>query len=75
MKKELFDELKELMNQAIEHAEGKRNDLRETVFIDNARFIVSEEQWREVSNKIDAAPRNLPALRKLSNDSDVFGEK
>jgi HTH-type transcriptional regulator/antitoxin HigA len=31
MDKELFDELKESANQALEHAQGKRTDLRTTV--------------------------------------------
>lgn len=31
MKKELFDELKQSLNEAVEHAQGKRNDLRTTI--------------------------------------------
>lgn len=31
MKKELFEELKQSLGEAIEHAQGKRNDLRTTI--------------------------------------------
>ncbi|MGI8468519.1 MAG: hypothetical protein ACR2N3_08705 [Pyrinomonadaceae bacterium] len=31
MKKKIFDELIESVNQALEHAKGERNDLRETI--------------------------------------------
>ncbi len=69
MKKKLFNELKESLNQAIEHAEGKRNDLHETVVSsDNAHFVLNGEQWREFNEKLDAPPRDLPALRELLNN-------
>lgn len=68
MKKKLFDELKEAMNQAIEHATGKRNDLRTTVRGKNAHFVLNDEQWREFNKKLDAPPRDLPALRELLKD-------
>jgi len=68
MKKELFDELKESINQAIEYAEGKRDDLRTTVRGENAHFVLNDEQWREFNEKLDAPPRDLPALRELLKD-------
>ncbi len=68
MKKELFDELKEAMNQAIEHAEGKRKDLRTTVRGENTDFVLNDEQWREFNGKLDAPARDLPALREPLKD-------
>ncbi len=68
MKKELFDELKESLNEAIEHAAGKRNDLRTTVRGEKADFVLNDEQWQEFNRKLDAPARDLPALRELLKD-------
>lgn len=75
MKKKLFDELKESLNQAIEHAKGERDDLRTTVCLDNAHFVLNSEQLKAFNEKLAATPRNIPALRKLLNDEDVFNDE
>ena len=72
MKKKLFDELKESLNQAIEHAKGERDDLRTAVCFDNAHFVLSAEQWKAFNEKLAATPRNIPALRKLLTDESIF---
>jgi hypothetical protein len=69
-----FTELKESLNQSIEHPNGERNDLRDTVLSDNARFVVNREQWQKFDEKLNVAVRDLPALRKLLNDSGVFDD-
>ncbi len=64
MKKKLFNELKESINQAIEHAESNRNNLQTIVRSDNADFVLTEEQWQVFNRKLKAPARNVPDLRK-----------
>ena len=65
MKKKLFNELRESLNQALEHARSERDDLRTTVYADNAHFILNDEQWREFNDKLNAPPKEIPELKKL----------
>lgn len=65
MKKELFNELKEALSQSIEHAAGRRKDLRMTVRGEKEDFVLNEQGWREINEKLDAPQRDLPALREL----------
>jgi uncharacterized protein (DUF1778 family) len=72
MKKKLFNELKESLNQAVEHAKGESVDLRTTVCFDNAHFVLNDEQWREFNKKLEMPPRDLLKLRQLLNDRTVL---
>lgn len=75
MNSDSFNELKESLNQTIEHAKGERDDLRTTVCFDNAHFVLNSEQLRSFNEKLAAPPPSIPALRKLLNDEDVFNGK
>ena len=70
MKKKLFAELKEALDEAVQHAKGEKHNLRTTVYSDGARFVLNPEQWQEFDKKLRAEPREIPALRELLKKLD-----
>jgi len=52
----------------VEHAfEAAQN-----VLADQVHFYLTEERWNEFVAALDAPPQNLPGLRKLLSEPDVF---
>ena len=41
----------------------------QTVLAERTQFILSPQKWREFNAALDAPARNIPALRKLFNES------
>jgi uncharacterized protein (DUF1778 family) len=44
----------------------------EIALADRTRFILSPEKWREFNVALDAAPREIPALRALFSEPEIF---
>ena len=42
------------------------------VLFDQNRFLLSEKQWKEFCQALDAPPRDIPALKKLLTEPGVF---
>lgn len=42
--------------------------------IDQTRFVIPVDQWEKLCERLDAPPRDLPALRALLNEPDLFND-
>lgn len=62
MKRKPFAKASENSDQAVEY--DKSIDLQ-TVYCDNTDFVLKDNDWRELNERLEAPPRNLTALQKL----------
>jgi uncharacterized protein (DUF1778 family) len=46
----------------------------QAVLADQNQFRLSDKRWREFCKALDAPPKDVPALRKLLTQPDVFDE-
>jgi len=44
----------------------------EIALADRTRFVLSCEKWREFNLALDSEPREIPALRALFSEPEVF---
>ena len=44
----------------------------EAALAERTQFVLPPEKWREFNAALDAAPREIPALRKLFSERSVF---
>jgi uncharacterized protein (DUF1778 family) len=51
---------------------GASRSAAEATLAERSRFVLSPRRWREFNAALDAAPREITALRKLFSESSVL---
>lgn len=54
---------------------SNRKEKKDRILIDNGHYVLTEEQWKNFTEALNAPVKDLPNVKKLFNEPTIFTEE